>query len=413
MRRTILKLAIAASVCGAVTLGMMQPASAIPVFARKYGFTCSMCHSNFPRLNDFGMRYRQNGYQIPGRENEEKTVLEGPAPFAMRTSAGYNSDKFKNEADATDINQFQLNGLDILSGGLFGENIGYFLVYPPKIEESRGVVGQPGELEMASVVFSHVGKRPFNIRLGRFEPAYTAFSVKRQLSVSPYDIYDFTFLGGPAFSETQEGIELTGYSPCGFSWATGWINGSATNLSSDSPADFYVRLAKVFGPGEGQTAGQRLGLIGYWGRARPYSARHRAPPRPEERESFRRIGLDGSFNYKQLNLGVQLLWCRDNAALWSTTSAYDYSGGFAELSYMPTDSFVFFVRRDWVNTPTWRPPGWFEQDIRRWTFGGRYYFEHNLALHIEYSHRSRDLMPGVGPTEASENLFTIRLDFAF
>jgi hypothetical protein len=410
MQKTTFRVAIAAGLCAAFMLGIMQPASAIPAFARKYGFTCTMCHSNFPRLNDFGMRYRQNGYQLPGRENEDKTVLEGPAPFAMRTSAGYNSDKFKNEGDAEDINQFQVNGLDILSGGLFGLNKGYFLVYPPKIEESRGVVGQPGTLEMASVVFSRLGGRSCSVRIGRFEPAYTAFSVKRQLSVSPYEIYDFTFLNGPAFSETQEGIEFTGACPGGFGWAAGWINGSGSNLLSDSPADFYVRLAKVFGPGEGQTAGQRLGLTWYWGRARPYS-----PPEqePGARESFRRFGADGSFNYRHWNLAVQYLWCKDNAALWATTSAYDYTGGFAQLSYFPATNFVCFVRRDWVNTPSWRPPALFEQDIHRWTFGGRYYFEDNLALHVEYSHRCRDLMPGVGPTSASENLFTIRMDFAF
>ena len=36
-----------------------QSALAVPVFARKYGFNCTMCHSNVPRLNDFGQRYRR------------------------------------------------------------------------------------------------------------------------------------------------------------------------------------------------------------------------------------------------------------------------------------------------------------------------------------------------------------------
>ena len=38
-----------------------QSASAVPVFARKYGFNCTMCHSDVPRLNDFGQRFRMNG----------------------------------------------------------------------------------------------------------------------------------------------------------------------------------------------------------------------------------------------------------------------------------------------------------------------------------------------------------------
>ncbi len=54
------------------------PAGAVPVFARKYGLNCTNCHSAFPRLNDWGQRFRANGYRLPGRENEEKTVLERP-----------------------------------------------------------------------------------------------------------------------------------------------------------------------------------------------------------------------------------------------------------------------------------------------------------------------------------------------
>ncbi|NPV49535.1 MAG: hypothetical protein HPY69_21530, partial [Armatimonadetes bacterium] len=147
-------------------LAGLPTANAAPVFARKYGFNCTMCHSNFPRLNDFGQRYRNNGYQLPGREDDEQTVLEGPAPIAARTSAGYNYDKFTNDDEAEDINQFQLNGLDLLSGGLIARNIGYFAIYVPEMEASSGVAGQTGALEMASVVFSNVGRTNTSVRVG-------------------------------------------------------------------------------------------------------------------------------------------------------------------------------------------------------------------------------------------------------
>ncbi len=45
---------------------LSQTALAIPAFARKHGFNCHMCHVAFPKLNDFGQRFRDNGYQIPG-----------------------------------------------------------------------------------------------------------------------------------------------------------------------------------------------------------------------------------------------------------------------------------------------------------------------------------------------------------
>ena len=387
----------------ALSAAWPRSGGAIPVFARKYGFHCTMCHSHYPRLNDFGWRYRLNGYQVPGREHEEKTVLETSAPFAVRASVGYNVDNFKRTPEAEEVNQFQVRGVDLLSGGLFGRNLGYFLVYPPRIEPARGVVGQPGTVEMANVIFSRLGgSRWLNLRAGRFEPAYVAFSVKRQLSFSPYEIYDFAFPGGLAFSDTQSGVELAGYRFSGPQYALGWTNGTGSNRPDDSAADFYLRVARVFGRGEGQTVGQRLGLISYLGRARP------EPPLPvTDRKRFHRLGVDASLNAGSSNLALQWLWGKDDAALWGTRSDVDFSGGFAQLLYLPSTEFVGFVRYDLVNTP-----GEISQDITRLTAGGRYYLADNLALHLEYSHRRQD-SPAPGLGTPTEDFFTTALDFAF
>jgi len=58
---------------------------AIPAFARKYGFNCNMCHAGYTKLNDWGQRFRDNGYQIPGQEGTEKTVFDTPPPIAIAT----------------------------------------------------------------------------------------------------------------------------------------------------------------------------------------------------------------------------------------------------------------------------------------------------------------------------------------
>src|SRR5438270_2495732 len=47
-----------------VLFGSLQDASAIPAFARKYGLRCSACHVAWPVLNDFGWRFKDNGYQL-------------------------------------------------------------------------------------------------------------------------------------------------------------------------------------------------------------------------------------------------------------------------------------------------------------------------------------------------------------
>ncbi len=389
-----------------VALAVFWPGDsrAIPAFSRKYGFECTMCHSAFPRLNDFGVRYRENGYRIPGGESREKTVLQGPVPVALRTSAGYTSDRFSDET-SPDVNQFQLEGLDLLAGGLMGRAIGFFVVYTPRIESSRGVAGQEGTLESAAVVFPDLGTSWLNLRAGRFEPEYVASSVKRRLSISPYEIYDFTFARGIPLSDTQSGLEVFGHGWKGLRYAAGLLEGADSNASDDGPADAYARVAMVFGAGEGQTAGQRVGLIGYRGKARfadeLLEVTHRA--------SFTRYGLDASLNFGQLNVALQYLRAQDDEGFWpGATSDPSYWGGFAELLYQPWSRLVAFARYDRVNAPSVSEI----DSLTRYTIGARYYLENQISLHAEYSRRRAELR-AAGIEAETENFFTARLDFAF
>ncbi len=381
-----------------ILLSWLREAEAIPAFPRKYGFECTMCHSNFPRLNDFGVRFRQNGYQVPGREADDKTVLQGHLPFAARISGGFTLDDFRNSNDPAnqDVKEFRINGVDLLAAGLLARNVGVLMVYPPRIEASTGVDPQPGTIEMANVIFSNVLPELLNVRVGRFEPAYVPFSVKRSMTVSPYEIYDFISPLGVTMSSTQTGMELTGYTRKGLSYAAGWINGSDAKRQSDFPADFYARVAQVLDDGEGQTAGQRIGLTGYYGKARKAA--------DNSKESAIRVGADASLNYKTVNLGVQYLWGQDRKAGASNNNV-NFSGGFVELNYLPATYFVGFARYDWVNAPDY-----LDNDAQRWTVGGRYYFYDQLALHCEYSNRNQNIN---GNSDMQENFFTTRIDFVF
>src|SRR4029077_14189165 len=50
-----------------------RESGAVPSFARKYGVSCSQCHSEYPLLNDFGRQFKLNGYVM------EKGGKEGVA----------------------------------------------------------------------------------------------------------------------------------------------------------------------------------------------------------------------------------------------------------------------------------------------------------------------------------------------
>lgn len=49
----------------------IDDASALPSFSRKYAVSCTQCHTAYPLLNDFGRRFKMNGYVM----GDDDTVL--------------------------------------------------------------------------------------------------------------------------------------------------------------------------------------------------------------------------------------------------------------------------------------------------------------------------------------------------
>ena len=82
-----------------------QPAhhggQAIPTFARKYGFSCNVCHvPGFPKLNDTGNIFRDQGYQL-GADQDLPTyegISMGYIPISFRTTVGYQRASVRTDA---------------------------------------------------------------------------------------------------------------------------------------------------------------------------------------------------------------------------------------------------------------------------------------------------------------------------
>ena len=67
--RNLTRLAITAVVFF-LFLAIPRTASAIPAFARKYGTSCTTCHTIYPKLNPFGEAFRRNGFRFPGTDSD-------------------------------------------------------------------------------------------------------------------------------------------------------------------------------------------------------------------------------------------------------------------------------------------------------------------------------------------------------
>ena len=396
---------------------------AIPEFARKYGFNCSMCHTGFTKLNDFGQRFRDNGYQIPGQQGKEKNVFESAPPIAMRLPFGYTSYSSK-EGTASGFN---LLGFDLLAAGVLHRNVSFLLIYTPRIDMPSGsFLGpdslnsnalQTGSLESVSLVFSNIIKDVLNIRVGRFEPGYHVSSSKRSYYLmQPYEIYSMTTPNNSfVFDDNQIGIEATGHFRCGFKYAAGFLNGNGGNPDNNNNKDIYLNVLQTIGKGDGQSAGQRIGLFGYYG-WQPLTLpgtviSPTGNTNGANSKTFYRYGATGSFNWQTFNLQMMYMNGVDDKAFntLEPTKNYNYSGGFVELDYagMLNNRLVASGIYNWIKPPSYDSG----RDLSSYSVLLRYYLGHwsavNIAMHAEYTYR----VTGKA-IRLNENMFIFGLDFA-
>jgi hypothetical protein len=413
--------------CAAFSLLILsQSAMAIPAFARKYGFNCNMCHTAFPKLNDFGQRFRDNGYQIPGQEGGEKTAFDTAIPIAVRTTAGYSI--YGSEGQTATGSH--LYGLDLLAAGALHKNISFFFVYTPRIDEPAADYtgandgnnpSQLASIESANIVFSNLVKDKLNLRVGRFEPGYQLTSSRRLYYVlQPFEIYDFSGTqNGFDFSTNHIGIEATGRFKHGFKYALGYVNGTGANPDNNKYNDVYFAVSKVFGAGEGQSAGQKIGFFSYFGRQPTDFTDTIVSPvgdvNGKANRAYYRTGGSFSLNWKTLNFQGMAFRGVDNRDFNELDPERDYVfwGGFAQLDWaaLANNRLVASVMFNWV-----RPP-WYDADHRVNAYSAlvRYYLGSwsavNVALHGEYTHRKQGVDNSVNLQEG--DLFTMLLDFDF
>src|ERR1017187_2972168 len=67
--------------CAGLGISSCSPAFAIPAFARKYGMPCSACHEAWPKLNNFGQVFKDNGYQL--MNERDAPIYQHPAYFPI------------------------------------------------------------------------------------------------------------------------------------------------------------------------------------------------------------------------------------------------------------------------------------------------------------------------------------------
>jgi hypothetical protein len=422
-------------------------AHAIPAFARKYGLPCSACHEAWPKLNNFGQVFRDNGYQLGN--DRDSPIYQNPSywPIAMRVTPNWHFESQSNVAmDAVPGNGasgtvdgklntsgFDLSGIDILTGGTLANNISFLLV--PSIEADSGTIS----FESAWVRLDDLlGSKLLNFKLGKFE-LDLPISEKRILTLSNiggfYQLYHFLPPGDTnptSIGDNQLGIELMGHSKNSYTrYALSLL--SSTDGQLGLPAgrsyDGYAHISQGFlVPKIGM---QRVGAFGFIGESPTFSLTTGGQPIPgggRGAKSFYRVGAYGSLYIGPFDFTAIYQHSLDNAFLATGTAADQplptgarspiWNTGTFEAHYTVTPQFMLIGRYELVRMARQAlasNPSDFG-NLNVFTFGYRYYpFMHSragLAWHQEVATEQQRLTSVTGQDQRSTSVFA-GFDFAF
>ena len=436
--------------CAGLGLSLCRPALAIPAFARKYGMPCSACHEAWPKLNNFGQVFKDNGYQL--MNDRDAPIYQNPSyfPISFRMTPQWHRESTNRVAvdnvpgDATSgqseakviTSGFDFSGLDLWTAGTLANNISFQVL--PTID-SGGSVG----FESAWIRFDNLFKsRWFNLKVGRHE-LDTPISEKRFLTLTNnggfYQIYhtipiasDINAFG---IGDNQLGAELMGHSQNSYTrYAVSVLSSTdgAPGLPTNRSYDLYGDFSQAFQvPHLGV---QRVGAYGYYGHSPTYyltSGGEAIPGTGLGNRSFSRAGAYGIWYAGKFDFSTVYMHGRDNVLLGTGTPANQsdtlpdgardpiWNGGFIEAHYTYSPQLILVGRYETIRVSQQALPSVASTTGNTDAFvaGFRYYPIMNsragLAYHVEYANvRTSGLSPVTGRDVRSSSVM-LGFDFAF
>ncbi|MBI3604427.1 MAG: hypothetical protein HY202_00170 [Nitrospirae bacterium] len=437
----------------------LTPASALPLFAKKYHLPCTACHEAFPKLNDVGIAFKDNGYQM-GTENDTPLQNLVVSPFSLRTTPNVNVQTQtavptdQSNSDNISTGTFNLTGLDFLSGGVLSKDISYLLVIAPFLDADV-------DMEAAWIRFSNLFDSSWlNIKIGKHE-LEIPFSQKRAFGLTSsgnsYLVYNY-HPGGPAnintfnLGDNQFGLELMGHSQDSrIRYVLDLNNGSmeGSNQAQGKRPNLYARLSFGF---DQENISERVGLFGdygYWPTSYKTEGGTPLPGTGANNKAFSRTGTDLIFNFGSSgtplgSLMFQYMYGIDDGNLIGQTVIPDtaltcpsppcgnafngsaggsqdaiFHGGTVELHWMPNLKTVLFSHYDWIfnkqQADISLPDDY--NDQASFTLGSRYYLVQSqfsmVALHGEWSYFASKKTNLVTVEDQITNTFFVGVDYAF
>jgi len=304
-----------------LALAVVPKANAIPAFARKYGLRCSACHETWPILNNFGLKFRDNGYQL--MNDRDAPIWQNPSywpvtfritPIWHRVSANTEVDTYTGVTAAApygasavksvESSGFDLSGLDFHTGGTLEKNISFYVL--PSSDPTAAF-----HFETVMARFDNIlGTSWLNLKMGRFE-LNNLLSEKRMVGLTAqggiYQTYHYIPVGDAnifgQMGDNQLGLEYLGHSYNDRTRVSASLlssNDGNVNLIMGSNS-YSTFLTFDQGIDTGKLGVQRIGAYYWGGEAATYyrtSAGVAIPGSGIGNKGFYRVGFTG-----QLYLG--------------------------------------------------------------------------------------------------------------
>ncbi len=330
--RSVTKKILGAVLVLAFLVAASAPALAVPVFARRYQTACTTCHVMEPKLNAFGIAFRNNGYRIPNGEDQlvhtPDTPLGAPAwkrlwPRAVWPGSipGFPPVAFRVISDATiqPANAINLNlnfpsGVNFYVAGSEGAGISFFgNVF---VSGAAGTVAVDRAYAQFRLTPDTPGQNLLVLKVGRIETRAEPFSQTfRRTTGLAFNVADFRSVpGGFGLRDHDAGVEAWGAvtgpnDRGGLEYAVGFTQGTAGRAENNNFKDYYGAVSYKFsglgvvGPRSASAEGGALatersvtlGLFSYTGRSQPTVA-------GVTEDRFTRTGVKADLWFGKLNL---------------------------------------------------------------------------------------------------------------
>jgi hypothetical protein len=347
-----------------LTLSLSKPSAAIPAFARMYGTSCSTCHIDFPKLNDFGKAFKDAGFKFPkddasllkippvmlgapaNKELWPKAIwpgtIPGQPPIGLRYTNYFqytssSRDRFNSLVPPGTIpafvptTDFETGLFSLFTAGNFGDDIAFWVDDDISVAGANANGGL-GEAYLKFVNISRFLKLPpdsLNFRVGNME-LDIPFTQAKSVWISPYDIYTQANIGNinPVFNQqfvnnhlslagSGQGVEFSGGRHTGgYNYSIAFINQNTNGGGQGSnPGSPYIP----------QALGSNQGGLGIASDANfkdiyaSFNYRFNLEHDKDSRTEIQAAGPTGPHDHTYLNFGTYYFYGRSVQRLTGTT----------------------------------------------------------------------------------------------